>query len=225
MLVVASSAVPLVPVAVTAVPVAVTAAVPAGRDAGCLVPPTTASIADPFRPPPCPWCPGNRGLEFATRDGDEIVAMAAGTVTFAGMVAGVLYVTVEHHPAHQGSTSGHAPGLRSTYGRLGEALVRRGDRVTAGQVLARAGGPTIVTLRRTGPEPGIPGVPGAPGVPGGPGVDGVDDLVYIDPAPLIGRPTWRPRLVPLDGTGANPPVPGRDTCAGGRAPRNRHERR
>jgi murein DD-endopeptidase MepM/ murein hydrolase activator NlpD len=145
----------------------------------CLVSPVAGPVTDPFRPPPCPWCPGNRGLEIDTVAGDIVVAMGAGRVTFSGQVAGVLYVTVEH-----------TTGLRSTVGRLNETRVRVGQQVASNQAIGTAGETTIVTVR-AGEE-------------------------YLDPAPLIGRPSWRARLVPLDGTPARPAQPGPLRCAGGR---------
>lgn len=166
----------------------------------CLEQPTDAPIVDPFRPPPCPWCPGNRGLEFATRPGDELRAMANGRVTFAGRVAGVLYLTIEtdepglvHPDIEPGLVRPNlGPGLtaeapvRITYGRLAEVALAVGDRVVAGTVVARAGGATIVTVRQGD--------------------------TYVDPAPLIGRPSWRPRLVPRDATPARPARPSRAAC-------------
>jgi hypothetical protein len=104
----------------------------------CLRPPTAAAIVDPFRPPPCPWCPGNRGIEYATRPGDALEAVAPGRVVFAGAVAGVLYVTVRH-------VAGRT--LRSTYGRLESLAVRVGDEVIAGDPVGRTGGSAIVTVR------------------------------------------------------------------------------
>jgi murein DD-endopeptidase MepM/ murein hydrolase activator NlpD len=90
----------------------------------CWVPPLEAPVTDPFRMPPCVWCPGNRGIEFGPTPGQQVRAVAAGTVTFAGTVAGTRYVVVEH-----------ADGLRATYGRLADSALRRGDRVLAGQVV------------------------------------------------------------------------------------------
>jgi murein DD-endopeptidase MepM/ murein hydrolase activator NlpD len=142
----------------------------------CLVSPVAGPVTDPFRPPPCPWCPGNRGLEIDTVTGDPVVAMGSGRVTFSGPVAGVLYVTIEH-----------PTGLRSTVGRLLEIRVRNGQQVASSQVIGTAGETAIVTVR-AGDE-------------------------YLDPAPLIGRPSWRPRLVPLDGTPARPARPGPLRCA------------
>ena len=48
----------------------------------------------PFRAPACAYCPGNRGLEYDAAVGSPVRAAAAGTVTFAGVVAGVRYVVV-----------------------------------------------------------------------------------------------------------------------------------
>lgn len=117
--------------------VAVLVPLPAGPAAPCLRPPVEAAVADPFRPPACPWCPGNRGLEYSVPAGTMVRAAAAGTVTFAGPVAGVLYVVVEH-----------ADGLRATYGRLASTAVGTGRRVAAGQVVGRSGDGVYFGLRR-----------------------------------------------------------------------------
>jgi murein DD-endopeptidase MepM/ murein hydrolase activator NlpD len=91
----------------------------------CLLPPVQAVVSDPFRTPECPYCAGNRGLEYAPADATPVVAGAAGSVTFAGSVAGVKYVVVEL-----------AGGYRLTYGRLATIAVARGQAVVAGQVVA-----------------------------------------------------------------------------------------
>ena len=91
----------------------------------CLLPPVSgASVIDAFREPACPYCPGNRGLELAPAPGSVVIAAAPGRVSFAGSVAGVRYVVVEH-------ASGH----RTTYGRLASMVVRAGVTVTAGEIL------------------------------------------------------------------------------------------
>jgi murein DD-endopeptidase MepM/ murein hydrolase activator NlpD len=102
----------------------------------CLLPPVSGSIVDPFRPPGCPYCPGNRGIEYSTQPGAAVVASSAGTVTFAGPVAGVRYVVVEH-----------IGGYRTTYGRLAAALVVAGVAVRSGQRLGTAGPVTFFGLR------------------------------------------------------------------------------
>ena len=102
----------------------------------CLRPPVVARIADPFRQPACPWCPGNRGLEYDVSAGTAVRAAAGGIVTYAGAVAGVVYVVVEH-----------ADGLRATYGRLASPTVRAGRTVAAGQVVGRSGQGLFFGLR------------------------------------------------------------------------------
>jgi len=91
-------------------------------------PPVVAPISDPFRPPPQPWLPGNRGIEYAPTSGLTVRASAAGVVTFAGSVAGNLFVTVAHDSS-----------LRTTVGFLDEISVSVGDTVGQGHVLGRAG--------------------------------------------------------------------------------------
>ena len=90
----------------------------------CWPPPVVADVADPFRLPACVWCPGNRGIEYATDPGTPVRAVAAGTVSFAGAVAGVRHVVVRL-----------ADGHRVTYGGLDRVLVDIGDVVVARQVV------------------------------------------------------------------------------------------
>lgn len=109
---------------------------PAAGAADCLRPPVDAPVVDPFREPACQWCPGNRGLEYAVAPGIPVSAAAAGTVSFAGSVAGVRYVVVDH-----------GDGLRTTYGRLGEIAVGPGDVITVSAVVGRAGDGLYFGLR------------------------------------------------------------------------------
>src|SRR5690606_4613334 len=95
----------------------------------CWEPPVAAPVVDPFRPPACPWCPGNRGLTFGTPPGAVVRAVAAGRITFAGPVAGTVYLVVEL-----------ANGWRVTYGNLSELTVGLGDPVVGGMQLGRAAG-------------------------------------------------------------------------------------
>ena len=94
----------------------------------CWLPPVDAPVVDPFRPPPCAWCPGNRGLEYGTPDRVTVVrAVAAGEVTFSGTVAGTRYVVVRH-----------ADGRRATYGGLaGSTAARRRRRGSSQRRRAR----------------------------------------------------------------------------------------
>lgn len=146
--------------------------------APCLLPPVDAPVSDPFRAPTCTWCPGNRGIEYATRPGQPVQAAAAGTVTFVGPVARTVYVVVEH-----------ADGLRATYGRLATVRVARGARVRVGQVLGTTSDAFYFGLR--------------------------DGDRAVDPTPLLGRTRWPTRLVPVDGTPAPSPGPGRLVCPAG----------
>jgi murein DD-endopeptidase MepM/ murein hydrolase activator NlpD len=91
-------------------------------------PPVDAPIVDPFRPPPEPWAPGNRGVEYATAPGTPARAAADGEVVFAGPVAGELHVVVLH-----------ADGLRTSYSFLASVAVHRGDRVRRGQPVGTTG--------------------------------------------------------------------------------------
>ena len=114
--------------------------------ASCLLPPVNAPVVDTFREPSCPWCPGNRGLEYAVPAGTAVRAAAAGQVTFRGSVAGVVYVVVEH-----------ADGLRATYGRLASTELSTGSTVAQGAVVGRSSSALYFGLRRgdvyVDPEP------------------------------------------------------------------------
>ena len=91
-------------------------------------PPVEAPVVDPFRPPAHIGGSGNRGLEYGTIPGTEIRAAKSGQVSFAGAVAGALYVTVAH-----------PDGLRSTYSYLLETTVAKGQFVDQSQVIGTAG--------------------------------------------------------------------------------------
>ena len=112
----------------------------------CLSPPVAAPIVIPFRQPGCRWCPGNRGVDYATAAGTPVLAAGAGTVTFAGPVAGSVWVTV----AHDG-------GLLTSYGPLRKVTVRRGAMVAAGRALGTTAGSLHFGVRTGGqyidPEP------------------------------------------------------------------------
>ena len=119
-------------IAVVALLVAAAPAAPAAAahrgDSPVFRPPVDAPVADPYRPPQDLYGPGNRGVEYDTEPGDVVRAAAAGTVVFAGAVAGSLYATLDH-----------GGGLVSTYSFLQRISVRVGARVAQGQVIAIAG--------------------------------------------------------------------------------------
>ncbi|MCU1452613.1 MAG: peptidase family protein [Acidimicrobiales bacterium] len=89
-------------------------------------PPVNAPVIDPFRPPPVPWAPGNRGLKYATVAGTPVLAVGPGVVSFAGAVAGTLWVTVRHPDGIRTSTS------------LATILVARDQAVTGSTVIGLA---------------------------------------------------------------------------------------
>ncbi len=116
---------------------AVLAFVPAPAAAApCWPPPTDAAVVDPFREPTCRWCPGNRGIEYATPAGAAVRAIAAGVVSFAGAVAGDVYVVVRL-----------GNGWRITYGALDSKRVATGDVVVAGSLLGDTAGHLHLGLR------------------------------------------------------------------------------
>jgi murein DD-endopeptidase MepM/ murein hydrolase activator NlpD len=101
------------------------------------VPPVDAPIVERFRPPPCTWCPGNRGIDYATSPGTAVRASAPGVVSFSGSVAGDRFVVVAH-----------PDGLRTTYGFLATIAVEAGARVGQGQVVGTAAASLHFGVRR-----------------------------------------------------------------------------
>jgi murein DD-endopeptidase MepM/ murein hydrolase activator NlpD len=122
--------------------------------------PVPGPILAPYDPPPFDWQSGHRGVDLAAMPGEPVVAMAAGTVAFAGSVGGVPVVTVRYPGSER---------LRSTYEPV-SALVRVGQRVVAGQrlgVVAAAGGHCSGRCLHVGLR---------------------TDTRYLDPGSLLARP-------------------------------------
>jgi murein DD-endopeptidase MepM/ murein hydrolase activator NlpD len=84
-------------------------------------PPT---VEGEFDPPDTKYGPGHRGIDLATLVGAPVHAVAGGVVTFAGRVAGIDVITVDHGAE------------RSTYQPV-SASVSVGDRVGAGSVIGK----------------------------------------------------------------------------------------
>ena len=117
-----------VPVAALLLVAPTTAGPPAGPGAAVAYrAPVPGPVIDPYRPPDGPYGPGNRGIDYATTPGEAVGAPADGEVTFAGAVGGGLHVVILH-----------ADGIRTSLSFLAAVLVRRGQRVAAGQAVGRA---------------------------------------------------------------------------------------
>ena len=80
-------------------------------------------VTRPFEPPPERWLAGHRGVDLAAPPGSPVRSSGAGTVVFAGPVAGRGVVSVAH-----------PNGLRTTYEPV-EPAVRAGDAIITGQTL------------------------------------------------------------------------------------------
>lgn len=76
---------------------------------------------------PHPWSPGHRGVDLAAEAGQAVLAAGPGVVTFAGRVAGVGVVVVDH-----------GDGLRTTYQPV-DAPLRVGAPTVAGTTIGRLG--------------------------------------------------------------------------------------
>jgi len=158
----------------------------AAATAPCWPPPVAAPVTVAFTQPSCPYCAGHRGLEFGTDTGEAVIAVADGRVSFAGQVAGVVYIVVDQRD-----------GLRATYGRVAPTRLAIGAEVRSGEQIATTAGAFYFGLRR----PAVASDKGAP-----------PTQEYIDPAPYLGKRRYRVRLVPTDGSARPPAGPGRLEC-------------
>lgn len=100
-------------------------------------PPVDAPVTDPFRPPPQPWLPGNRGIEYATAPGTPVGAAGRGAISFSGPVAGSLHVTITH-----------PDGIRTSYSYLASIGVTTGQAVERGEIIGSTGSRLHVGARR-----------------------------------------------------------------------------
>ncbi|MEG8281038.1 murein hydrolase activator EnvC family protein [Streptomyces sp. AHA2] len=82
-----------------------------------------------WEPPATVYAAGHRGVDLTAPPGAPVRAVAAGTVSFAGRVAGKGVVSVE-------LTGTGDPPLRTTYEPV-TASVEEGEEVAAGQVIGR----------------------------------------------------------------------------------------
>lgn len=149
--------------------------------------PGSPAVVRGFHPPSFRYGPGHRGVDLAAMTGAPVLAAGAGTVIFAGMVAGHGVVSV----SHQG-------GLRTTYEPV-SAIVTAGQRVTKGQRIGTV-------------QPGHAGCPGTlclhwgafrePATSGPNPVGSDPGREYVNPLRLI--IAARVRLLPIDGAPHHP---------------------
>ena len=133
-----------------AVGVSVVAARSDRRSGRRLAPPAVAVPATrrrarhrPLPPPSCTWCPGNRGIDYATAPGTPVRASAGGVVTFAGRIGADLYVTILH-----------PDGLRTSYAYL--ASIASGSPPARPSARAPGGGHDRCHLPSSGVRRGAP---------------------------------------------------------------------
>ena len=134
--------------------------------------PVQGRVTDWFRRPACTWCPGNRGLEFATAFGAPVVAPWPGSIDFVGEVGAVPYVVVLIHQELAGMT-GVTGTLYAVLGGIDAQNLEKDQMVAKGMQLGTSRGWLYVGFRE-GPR---------------------RDARYLDPAPLFGLAPRRAVLV------------------------------
>ncbi len=90
--------------------------------------PVRGPVVRPFEPPATPYGRGHRGIDIAVPFGTPIRAPADGTVSFAGPVAGSLFISIDH-----------PDGVRTSYSWISEISVTEGQAVQTGSVIGRTG--------------------------------------------------------------------------------------
>ncbi|MBO1332105.1 transglycosylase family protein [Streptomyces sp. VRA16 Mangrove soil] len=115
---------------------------------GAVVAPVAASIGTPYHATGSSWSQGyHTGVDFEVPTGTSVKAVEAGTVVSAGWGGSYGYEVVIRH----------ADGKYTQYGHLSALTVKGGQRVVAGQRIARSGstgnstGPHLHFEVRTGP--------------------------------------------------------------------------
>ncbi|MFC6153409.1 M23 family metallopeptidase [Nocardioides yefusunii] len=130
------------------------------------------TLVEPFRAPDVRWGTGHRGVDLLGVAGQPVHAALSGTVVFAGVVAGVPGVSLQHD---DGTRSTYQPVVTTL--RVGD-VVRRGKQVGTLTPVGSHCAPMLCLHwgLRTGTG---------------------RDLVYLDPLTLVAVP--RVRLLPLTG--------------------------
>ena len=90
--------------------------------------PVEGPVLRPFEAPAGPFGPGHRGIDIGAAVGTPVRAAQAGTVAFAGTIAGERFVSLDH-----------PDGVRTTYSFLAGVAVAKGDEVARRQVIGSSG--------------------------------------------------------------------------------------
>jgi murein DD-endopeptidase MepM/ murein hydrolase activator NlpD len=90
--------------------------------------PVRGEVLRMYDPPETPFGSGHRGIDIAVPLGVPVRAAQAGTVAFAGPVAGALFVSIDHPDA-----------VRTTYSWLSSVRTRAGEQVDRGAVIGLGG--------------------------------------------------------------------------------------
>jgi hypothetical protein len=141
----------------------------------CLIAPVAGPVEKPFVAPACPYCAGNRAVDYATAVDDVVRAPVDGVVHFSGQVGGRGYVTIR------------VGELLVTVGGLGaiDPVVRRGRSLRTGQLVGRAVGPEVPVSLSVRDASGVH----------------LDPTLWLGRLTSVGP---RSRLVPVDGTPRRP---------------------
>jgi murein DD-endopeptidase MepM/ murein hydrolase activator NlpD len=90
--------------------------------------PVVGPVIRGFESPASAYTAGHRGIDIAAPFGTPVASAQGGTVSFAGKVAGSLYVSVDH-----------ADGIRTTYSWLSSVSVKKGQVVAVGATVGLSG--------------------------------------------------------------------------------------
>jgi murein DD-endopeptidase MepM/ murein hydrolase activator NlpD len=90
--------------------------------------PVVGPVIRGFEAPSSPYTAGHRGVDIASPFGSPVLAAASGVVSFAGKVAGALFVSIDH-----------PDGIRTTYSWLSSISVKKGQTVRRNAIIAASG--------------------------------------------------------------------------------------
>ena len=90
--------------------------------------PVKGAVIRPFEAPSSPYSSGHRGIDISAPFGTAMVAAQDGAVSFAGWVAGAMFISIDH-----------PDGVRTTYSWLSAISVKKGEAVVRGQLIGMTG--------------------------------------------------------------------------------------